>query len=465
MMSQVLVDNQLFVINPTDEMRKWCHNNLVLDNPEYQQRLRMNKWLVGVPQHIYLYQTIDNKLVIPFGCIREFHAIFADQVEYRLGFAAKTEVNYISHINLYDYQKNAVKKVLRLKNGILVMPCGSGKTQTALEIISRIGGRALWLTHTQDLLTQSKLRAESVLETNATFGAITAGQVNLGTGITFATIQTMCKVNLSEYSHYWNVIIVDECQHCCGSPTRVTQFYKVISALSARYKIGLTATPNRSDGLHKSMFALLGGIIHEVTRKEVEQNTCPIQVIPAETGYHPDYDNILMSDGTLDYNALTNDLINNKDRFQKVLDCVNTIGKSILVLANRVQYIQDLHESFTGKSVCLSTLGQSAKAKAERKEILRKLNDGELDAVFSTYQLAKEGLDVPNLQYVVFATPVKDEITVIQSAGRVGRKAEGKTIGTVIDFVDDFSLYRRYFAKRKSCYRKIEAKIIDIDGC
>ena len=460
MKSQVLVDNQLFVVHPTAKMYQWCKQNLVLDNPDYVKRVQMNKWTGNVSKYICLYQKIDDKLVIPFGCIREFHHLFADQVEYRLGFAHRSDANYISKINLYDYQKNAVKKVLQLKNGILVMPCGSGKTQTALQIISEIGGRVLWLTHTQDLLNQSKIRAESVLDTDYTFGTITNGKVDIGTGITFATVQTMSSLHLSEYSHYWDVIIVDECQHCCGSPTRVTQFYKVIASLSARYKIGLTATPIRSDGLHKSMFALLGGIIHEVSREEVEPYTCPIQVIPAETGYHPDYDNILMGDGTLDYNALTDDLISNKDRFQKVLDCINTIGKSILVLANRVQYIQDLHEVFTGKSICLSTLGQTKQAKKERKEALRKLNDGEIDAVFATYQLAKEGLDVPNLKYVVFATPVKDEITVIQSAGRVGRKAEGKKIGTVIDFIDDFSLYRKYASKRKSCYKKIGANVL-----
>lgn len=462
MMSQVLVDNQLYINNPTDDMYKWCHDNLILDNPDYIKKLKMNKWLGGTSEYIYLYQIIGDKLVIPFGCLQRFHQFFSDQIEYRLGFSGKSPASYQSKINLYDYQERAVKSALRLKNGILVMPCGSGKTQTAIEIISRIGGTVLWLTHTQDLLNQSKLRAESVLDTDCTFGTITNGKVDIGTGITFATVQTMSKLNLSEYKHFWDMIIVDECQHCCGSPTRVTQFYKVISALSARYKFGLTATPRRADGLHESMFALLGGVIHEVSRKEVEQNTCPIQIIPAETGYQPDYNNILMGDGTLDYNALTDDLINNKERFQKVLDCINTIGKSILVLGNRVQYIQNLHEEFSGRSVCLSTLGQSTKAKAERKEILRKLNDDELDAVFATYQLAKEGLDVPNLQYVIFATPVKDEITVIQSVGRVGRKAEGKRIGTVIDFVDDFSLYRRYFAKRKSCYRKIEAKIIDV---
>lgn len=462
-MINVIVSNNLKITNPTDAMWKWAHENLVIDNPDYEKKVRMNKWIGNTPKYIFLCQKIGDILVIPFGCVREFHKRFADQVEYKLKFGTKHDATYTSKINLFDYQEQAVKSALKLKNGIIVMPCGSGKTQTAIELISRIGGSVLWLTHTQDLLNQSKLRAESVLNTDFTFGTITSGKVDIGSGITFATVQTMSKLNLEDYKYFWDIIIVDECQHCCGSPTRVTQFYKVVNSLCARYKFGLTATPNRSDGLHKSMFALLGGIVHEVSREEVEQFTCPIQVIPVETNYQPDFNSILMSDGTLDYNALTNDLISNKDRMQKILDCIHTIGKSILVLSSRVEYLQNLNAEFTGKSVCLSGMGQSKKAKDERKEALRKLNIGELDAVFATYQLAKEGLDIPNLQYVIFATPVKDEITVIQSAGRVGRKAEGKMIGTVIDFIDDFPLYRSYARKRRSCYKKINAKCIDID--
>lgn len=52
-------------------------------------------------------------------------------------------------------------------------------------------------------------------------------------------------------------------------------------------------------------------------------------------------------------------------------------------------------------------------------------------------------------------------VTVIQSVGRVGRKADGKDCGTVIDFVDLFGLYQGYFKKRKGYYKKIGAEITD----
>ena len=89
------------------------------------------------------------------------------------------------------------------------------------------------------------------------------------------------------------------------------------------------------------------------------------------------------------------------------------------------------------------------------------MNDGEIDCIFATYQLAKEGLDVPNLAYVVFATPEKDETTIIQAVGRVGRKAEGKEFGTVVDFVDDFGMYRNWSKKRVGFYRKLGAEVME----
>ena len=155
-------------------------------------------------------------------------------------------------------------------------------------------------------------------------------------------------------------------------------------------------------------------------------------------------------------------MIHDDDRFHAVMETINALPDAapVMVLANRVEYLQDMRINYEKTGVCLSGMGQSKKAKAERKAALEALNNGEIDAIFATYQLAKEGLDVPNLRYVVFATPEKDETTVIQSVGRVGRKAQGKEFGRVIDFVDDFGMYKGWAKKRQGYYRKLEAEII-----
>lgn len=459
---KIRVAERIYIHDITPAVEEWIKSNLVLNNPDYWKRVRMKKWIGNTEPEIYLYERIGDTFIVPFGCFEHIWKMHPYRADYSMEISPVQRRNYNSSIELYPYQEKAAERLIEAKNGILVMPCGSGKTQVGLEIASRIGGRTLWLTHTSDLYNQSKTRAEVVLDIDGSYGKITAGKVDIGTHITFATVQTMARLDLAKYKNCFDTIIVDECQHCCGTPTRVTQFYKVVSNLSARYKIGLTATPKRADGLHKSMFALLGDIAYEVTKEDVKSTTCPVHVLRIDTDYTPDTDVILGSDGTINYSMLIDDMIGNEHRRAVISDILNGVDGSKMILANRVQYLVDMQKDFKGKSICLSTLGVSKKAKQERKEALRKLNDGEIDAIFATYQLAKEGLDVPNLRYVVFATPEKDETTVIQSAGRVGRKADGKPYGTVIDFIDNFGMYKGWAKKRLGYYKKIDA-IVDED--
>lgn len=457
---KIIVNEKIVIFEATQQMKEWCKNNLIISNPEYLKLERMGKWTGNTPQKLKLYEYhntyIDQILLLPFGCITDIWKMHPNIDDWTIGIKPIDKINYHSKINLYGYQEQAVQAVLKKKNGILVMPCGAGKTQTGLEIISRIGGKALWLTHTQDLLNQSKKRAESVLEIDGTFGTVTAGKADVGTHITFATVQTLSKLDLSEYCNEFDIVIVDECQHCAGSPTRVTQFYKVMSNLSARYKIGLTATPKRADGLEKTMFALLGGIIYKVDRSAVAEKTCKVVVKTVETGYQPNMDNVLGGDDTIDYMALIDDLISNEDRFKTVLETIEQLDGSAIVLANRVAYLRRLNDEYSGRSVCLSGAGYTKKAKAERKAALEKLRCGDIDVVFSTYALASEGLDCPTLKCVVLATPEKNPTLIEQSVGRVMRKAPNKKYGIVIDFVDEFFMYKKWHNLRKSVYKKLE---------
>ena len=453
---KIYVSSYIAIEDSTTEILSWIIDNLTLENPQFYKLEKMGKYTGNTPQEIKLYQAVNNGVKIPFGCIADLwklHPVLADWV---ININPIQKINYNSKINLYDYQERAVQAAVRKKNGILIMPCGGGKTQSGLEIIARVGGKALWLTHTQDLLNQSKKRAESVLEIDGSFGTITEGKADIGTHITFATVQTLSKMDLSEYCSEFDVIIVDECQHCAGSPTKVTQFYKVMSRLSARYKIGLTATPHRADGLEKSMFALLGGIIYKVDRSAVAEKTCKVVVKTVETGYQPNMDNVLGGDDTIDYMALIDDLISNEDRFKTVLETIEQLDGSAIVLANRVAYLRRLNDEYSGRSVCLSGAGYTKKAKAERKAALEKLRCGDIDVVFSTYALASEGLDCPTLKCVVLATPEKNPTLIEQSVGRVMRKAINKEYGTVIDFVDEFPMYKKWHNLRKSVYKKLE---------
>lgn len=461
MKMKIKLSNKLYITDAPMWLYKWCYNNLVLPNPDFYKKEKLGKWTGNTPREIFLYEKVGDTLALPFGIWnRHFYEMVKPETEkIESDIKPFKAIEYKSGTTLYPYQEKAVKEALTKRNGIIVMPCGAGKTQTAIELIARLGGRALWLTHTGDLLNQSYNRAKDCLDVDKdTYGKITEGKVNVGTGITFATVQTMSKIDLTPYKYEWDVIVVDECHKAIGSPTKVMQFYKVVSSLACRYKIGLTATPERSDGLHKSMLALLGNIIITIPKEAVADTTCPVKVRYIDTGYAPSED-AFDTDGTMDYISLVDDLTHDEARFECVFDAIKGL-KSCLVLANRVEYLERLTKAYNeagGNAICLSTLGTSKKAKEIRKKSLKQLNAGELDCIFATYQLACEGLDVPSLKYVVLATPEKDERIVTQAVGRVGRKAEGKAYGTVIDVKDD--TLEGWASLRKRYYKKLEYDI------
>lgn len=456
----VICCEKLYIKDPTKELLEFVGENLKLANPEFAKKEQLGKWTGGTPRFIYLYEKNGEYLILPFGLLKRVYNSFCVKGDkLYLKFANNGKRAFFSHIEPYDYQERVINAALKKKNGIIVMPCGAGKTQTALELVARLGRKTLWLTHTQDLLSQSMERAKSCFDlSESEYGTITDGKINIGNTITFATVQTLSNIDLPIYNLCWDVIIVDECHKCVGTPTNVMMFYKVLSNLSARYKIGLTATPERADGLETSMFALLGDKIDEVTRDEVKANTCEVRVDRRYTGYQPCEDTILSPSGTIVYASLIDDLITNESRNKRIADDLKQLDGTCLVLTDRLAHIDEIMRFMGDVSGIAKIDGKGAKK--DRKTILEKLNKGEIKYLFATYKLAKEGLDIPTLRYVVFATPQKDYTTVAQSAGRVGRKADGKEYGTVIDYIDDFGLLYGYAKKRVSTYKKLNYNLI-----
>lgn len=207
----VLVSNTLTIENPTQEALMWCKKNLTIANPEYAKKVRMHFWVGDTPSKLSLYEQEGNNLILPFGTLRTLPDCIAKESTFTSSFPAPVSVVYGGvDVPLYDYQKDAVEAVCKAQYGILQSPAGSGKTQMGIALVKKYGKRALWLTHTLDLLRQSKERAERYVD-KSLIGTVTEGKVNIGKGITFATIQTMCKLDLTRYKDMWDTIIVDEC--------------------------------------------------------------------------------------------------------------------------------------------------------------------------------------------------------------------------------------------------------------
>ena len=208
---RVILSSRIYVSEPNQKLQQWCKDNLILPNPEYAKKVRMNFWLGNTPKTINLMEKNGSYLVLPYGCKSKVLSCMSYTDELLTTFDTTDNEPYECNIPLYDYQEQAVNAVYNgFTNGILQSPAGSGKTQMGLALIAKLGGKALWLTHTKDLLNQSKHRAEQYFPSEI-LGTITEGKVNIGSGITFATVQTMCHLDLNLYKGQWDCIIVDEC--------------------------------------------------------------------------------------------------------------------------------------------------------------------------------------------------------------------------------------------------------------
>lgn len=452
------IGKDIVIEESTSKFRSLASNMLTFNNPEYDRKLKMGKWLGDTPAKLSMLQVIGDKIILPFGMFSEVLKHKDDFESINCDFRdSGVTVNYYSKIKPYDYQEKAIQEALKAKQGIIIAPCGAGKTQIGLEIVARLSKRALWITHTSDLLNQSLERAKANFEIDD-FGIITAGKVQIGQSITFATVQTLSKIDMSSFYDYFDVIIVDECHHAVGTPTKAMMFYRVLSSLNARYKFGLTATPSRSDGLVDSMFRLIGPAVCEIDKKEVAKATCPVNVIVKKTEYRPNPDNVLMPDGTLSYTKLINDITKDSYRNEIILNDVILAEGTCLVLTDRIEHAEFFEAQLNELGIAAMRLC-AATNKKKRKDIIHMLNSGEIKVLIATYHLAKEGLDVPSLNNIFFATPQKNDTIVTQSAGRVGRKSEGKTHGTVYDYVDNFSMLVRWQKKRNSIYKKLDFSI------
>ena len=173
--------------------------------------------------------------------------------------------------NLRDYQARAVEAFERGGSGVVVLPCGAGKTIVGAASMAAVGAKALILV--TNAVSARQWRDELIRRTNLTEDEIGeySGQVKEIKPVTIATYQILTSRRKGEYAHLslldaqdWGVIVYDEV-HLLPAPV-----FKLTADLQARRRLGLTATLVREDGREGDVFSLIGPKRYDAAWKDLE---------------------------------------------------------------------------------------------------------------------------------------------------------------------------------------------------
>jgi superfamily II DNA or RNA helicase len=449
------IDNEIKISYPTPEVLTAIKKDLTFDNPEYVTRKRMGKWTSNTPRYITLYrEEADNQYYVPFGYMYALKGFMRKENTYSwLKFQPK--VDYHSTLELRPYQQTAVTAMLKHPYGILQSRPATGKTIMGIAMIAKRGRRALWLAHTKDLVDQAFTQAKKYLDKDL-LTVSTEGKVKIGKGITFATVQTMANfVSLNRYKDYFDIIIVDECHRVCTSAKSVGMFYKVVNSLAAPYKYGLSATVHRADGMIGATFAILGNVTYEVPYSAIENQVMPVRVdaIYTNVGYN---DCFLDADGTMVYAKYINYLAENTHRNNIAAEMLAHETHPCLVLTDRLSQSEALFNMIGREDARVIT---GTTKKELRRQALDDMRLGRANILFASYNLAKEGLDIPRLSRLYMLTPHKDSAVIEQAIGRIARVHPDKEDAVCYDFVDNTIYAQKCFRRRLRIYRKIGCEI------
>lgn len=464
---KITLTNIIEIEQPTEDILNYCKKELVFKNPDYDKKKRMGFWTGGISKTISLYNVYQDKLYLPIGCFEDIWKINPKLEEFTDYAVTKTR-NIKSNIKLRDYQKPCAEALKKYVNGIFVLPAGTGKTQVGLECAALLKQKTLWLTHTKELLNQAKQRCEDNLICSTS--TISEGNCDISGDIVFATVQTLANIidkgNIKQ--NEFGLVIIDECHHLATNAESVMMFEKCLNYFSARYKLGLTATLHRADGLEKTTTKLIGNVIYELKKNDTKDKLIgyyegkPIVEVPASqfqvpAEIHVIHTNYDISDkdvydvngGTLVFTKLISDLAMDKERNDLILTLAYAFKGYTLIISERVDQLHYLSERISS-SVCID--GKTPKK--QREKMVEEFRNGKHKVLLASYSLVAEGFDVPMLENLIMASPVKDERLVIQSIGRCQRPYGDKKVAHIHDLVDNVSMLERFFTKRKSVYKK-----------
>ncbi|WP_026516806.1 DUF3427 domain-containing protein [Butyrivibrio sp. MC2021] len=363
----------------------------------------------------------------------------------------KAGYGFIVDVNPYPYQQEILdrldaERVIRGRyKNLVVAATGTGKTLVAAFDYRRYCKRKpgkrntlLFVVHREEILRQSREVFRAVLK-DPNFGELyVGGEKPESLDYLFVSIQTVASQKIYDLlsPDYYDFIVVDEFHHA-AAPT----YQGLLSSFTPKILLGLTATPERMDG--KDVLEYFDGrIAAEIRLSEAIERKllCPFQYfgVSDETdlsqikwvrgGYDKSELSNLFSMNRVVALKRVNHIINSLNRYITDMDKVHGLGFCV-----SIEHARFMSECFNERGIPSIAL-TSDSSDIERASAKAKLLSGEIKYIF-VVDLYNEGIDIPEVDTVLFLRPTESLTIFLQQLGRGLRLSEGKECLTVLDFI------------------------------
>ncbi len=338
---------------------------------------------------------------------------------------------------------------------LVVAATGTGKTMIAAFDFRRYqrenpGARLLFLVHREEILHQALQSFRQVLK-DAGFGEVVTGRTRPADNRAwFCTVQSWLSRYADSLSAHFDYVVLDEAHHAGAE-----SYQRLLAGLRPKSLLALTATPERADGV--SILDDFGGdYTHEIRLGEAIDRAlvCPFHYygIPDEPGMdfsHGEY----WSRGRYRTESLDELLAGNRRRAGWVLEQMQKYVAD-LRRVRALGFCVSVRHAEMMAALCrekgFGAVALTAESSAEeRAEAPKKLSRGEIQFIF-TVDLYNEGVDIVDVDAVLFLRPTESLTVFLQQLGRGLRRAENKSHLDVFDFIapqnERYDYEQRFYA-------------------
>ncbi|MCI6474429.1 MAG: DUF3427 domain-containing protein [Mucispirillum sp.] len=358
---------------------------------------------------------------------------------------------FFMDIRPYGFQQEileaiqADRKIRNNYKNLVIAATGTGKTVISAFDYKRFCKenpytkcRLLFIVHRKEILEQSLATYRAILKDN-NFGELFVDGIKpTQYDYLFASIQTFNSQDLTKYTtnDFYDYIVIDETHHASAST-----YQKLLTYYKPKILLGLTATPERADG--KDIFKYFDNRISAEIRlpEAIERGLlCPFHYFGVSDSI--DYSTITWERGKYKESELNNVLTINevsaKVRINTIIQAINKYitdiqeikGLGFCVSKEHAQYMSNQFNSNGISSIALTADSDSNL----RSEARNKLKKGEYKFIF-VVDIYNEGVDIPEVNTVLFLRPTESLTIFLQQLGRGLRNADNKEFLTVLDFI------------------------------